>query len=66
VLGCQTVGHAENRHPGVVGQERRQAVGAGPIQQAIHPPLGDSPDLGQGDGQEVGGEAEWRAVEVPA
>ena len=51
---------------GVVGEERRQAVRAGGVEQAVGAALGDRADLGRGDGEEVADEAERRAVEVAA
>ena len=50
--------------PGVGAEERRQVAGAGHVEQPVDAALGDRADLGGGDGQEVGGEAERRAVEV--
>ena len=48
----------------VAGQERRQVVVEGRVEQPVDPPLGDVGQLGQGDGQEVEHEGQRLAVEV--
>ena len=58
--------HEARVHPRVGREERRQAEGAGRVEQPVRPPLGDPADLGDGDGEEVAREGERRAVEVPA
>ena len=47
-------------------QERRQALRAGLVEQAVGPALGDRADLGGRDREEVAGHRDRRAVEVPA
>ena len=49
---------------GIVGQERRQAVVAGDVEEAIGAPLGHARHVGDGDREEVEHVADGRAVEV--
>ncbi len=57
-------------HPGVdagvVGQERGEPVRARRVEQAVGAPLGDRPDLGDRDREEVADQGERRPVEVAA
>ena len=48
----------------VVGQERRQAVAARLVEEAVGAPLGHAREVGDGDRQEVEHVADGRAVEV--
>ena len=45
--------HVAGVDAGVVGQERRQAVAAGDVEQPVGAPLADARDVGDRDGQEV-------------
>ena len=65
--GLRVVGdHQPGVDAGVGGEERRQAVRAGAVEQPVGAALGDRADVGDGDGEEVAGEAERGAVEVAA
>ena len=48
----------------VVGQERRQPVAAGPVEEPVGAALGDRGDVGGGDGEEVQHVGDRGAVEV--
>ncbi len=58
--------HQARVQAGVVGQERRQALRAAGVEQAVGPALGDGADRGDGDRQKVARQSQRRAVEVAA
>ena len=58
--------HQPRVDPGILGEERRKAVRARRVKQAIGPPLGDRSDRRDRGGEEVAGERDGRTVEVPA
>src|SRR5207248_2530584 len=56
--------HQSGVDPRVRGEERRQVTGSAHVQEPVDPAFGDRADLRGRDREEVGGEAQWRAVEV--
>ncbi len=58
--------HQPGVHAGVGGEERRQALRPGAVEQAVGPSLAERTDVGDRDGQEVGDGGDRRAVEVAA
>ena len=58
--------HQPRVDPGILGEERRKALRARRVKQAIGPPLGDRSDRPDRGGEEVAGKRNGCPVEVPA